>query len=27
MAHECARFEIRKPPDRPGTEVVLHFQL
>jgi len=26
MAHECARFEIRKSPGG-GTEVVLHFQL
>jgi anti-sigma regulatory factor (Ser/Thr protein kinase) len=26
MAHECARFEIRKSADG-GTEIVLHFQL
>lgn len=26
MAHECARFEIRRSPGG-GTEVVLHFQL
>ena len=27
MAHECARFEIRRSPDGPGTEIVLHFRL